>query len=237
MNKDENYVAKGRLILFRHGQTEYNLRKVMTGIADIPLTAEGEEQAREAGRRLARVAINRVYSSNLARAFETARLALDHACRKPSHLEDDAGNWRIVRNADLREIDSGDFTGRCHKTDPEILAWVRDFNRPLPNGESDAQALARVQKFFDAEIMPALMRGESVMVVAHAGIVRMFDYVLGLATPPAKGSAMGDFAKRRTIHNATPVVFDFEDGKLVRETVLDGKPANNNAPARKFKIR
>lgn len=236
MNQDDSYIARGRLILFRHGETEFNKNKLMTGIMDVPLTPAGEEQAREAGRRLANMSIQRVYSSTLGRAFNTARLALDHACRKPSHLENDAGEWRIKQHHDLREIDTGDFTGRCHKTDPEILAWVRDFDRPLPGGESDAQAMARVQAFFEAEVLPHIARGETVMIVAHAGIVRVFDYVLGLAPVPLKGNAMGDFAKRRGVPNATPVVYDFENGKLVRETVLDGAPANQNKPPRKYKI-
>lgn len=221
---------KGTLILFRHGQTDYNKNHLMTGIADVPLNATGAAQAAEAGRRFAHLRIDTVYASTLSRAFNTAALALN-AAGTQDHLKDEAGAWKIIKRGDIVEIDVGDFTGRCHKTDPEIRAWVRDFNKPLPNGESDAMATARVQKFFDTEVLPRLMKGETVLVVAHAGIVRVFDYVLGLAPVPTAGVAMGD-AARRSILNATPAVFEFVDGKLVAESLLQGPLANENAPVK-----
>lgn len=227
MSKEKSPV-KGTLILFRHGQTNYNKYHLMTGIANVPLNETGVRQAQDAGRRLAHLRIDTVYSSTLGRAFNTAALALK-AAGTQAHLQNDDGSFKITQSKDIVEIDVGDFTGRNHRHDPEIAQWVRDFNKPLPNGESDAQALARVQKFFDAEILPRLHNGETVLVVAHAGIVRVFDYVLGLAEVPTEAVAMGS-NKRRSILNATPVVFGFEDGQLVSETVLLGNGANENRP-------
>ena len=216
-SNDNTTDIKGRLILFRHGQTEYNKNKLMTGITDVPLTAEGEEQAREAGRRLRGIPVQRAYSSTLSRAFNTATIALRAAGQV--HLENDDGTFRVRQDRDIVELDTGDFTGRCHKTDAEILNWVRHFNKALPNGESEAMVLERVQRFFDREVMPRLEKGETVMVVAHAGIVRVFDYVLGTADIPVTPEAI-EAAKRRSVPNATPVLFDFVNGKLVSETML-----------------
>lgn len=221
----DNTKIKGRLVLFRHGQTDYNAQALITGIADAQLTDLGREQAVEAGRLLRGIPIHKAYSSTLSRAFLTASLALRHA--KQPHLEEDDGTFRISQSADIVEIDSGDFTGRSHKTDPEIMNYKRDFFTGPPNGESYEVAMARVQRFFNDEVMPRLERGETVMVVCHAGIVRVFDYVLGLESVPAKG-APPQPGKGRSIHNAAPVVYDFVDGKLVGETVLG---ANENKPA------
>lgn len=221
----DNTKIKGRLVLFRHGQTDYNAQALITGIADAQLTDLGREQAVEAGRLLRGIPIHKAYSSTLSRAFMTAALALRHA--QQPHLEEDDGSFRISQSPDIVEIDSGDFTGRSHKTDPEIIKYKRDFFNGPPNGESYAVAMARVQRFFDDEVMPRLERGETVMVVCHAGIVRVFDYVLGLEPVPVKG-APPQAGKGRAIHNAAPVVYDFVDGKLVGETVLG---ANENKPA------
>lgn len=221
----DNTKIKGRLVLFRHGQTDYNAQALITGIADAQLTDLGREQAVEAGRLLRGIPIHKAYSSTLSRAFLTASLALRHA--KQPHLEEDDGTFRISQSADIVEIDSGDFTGRSHKTDPEIMNYKRDFFTGPPNGESYEVAMARVQRFFNDEVMPRLERGETVMVVCHAGIVRVFDYVLGLEPVPVKGTPP-QAGKGRSIHNAAPVVYDFVDGKLVGETVLG---ANENKPA------
>lgn len=210
-------VIKGRLILFRHGQTNYNAQSLLTGIADAQLTKAGEQQALEAGRLLRGIPIHAVYSSTLSRAFNTAALALSQA--QQPQLENADGTFCIMQNADIIEIDSGDFTGRSHKDDPEVKNWQRDFYIPMPNGESYEAALVRIQRFFASEVMPRLQRGETVMVVCHAGVVRVFDYVLGLADVPIKG-APREAGRGRAIHNAAPVMFDFEDGEMVSHVVL-----------------
>ncbi len=210
---------KGQLVLFRHGQTDYNENHLLTGTADAQLTPKGEEQARAAGRLLQGVVrIDTVYSSTLSRAFNTAVLALGEA-RQP-HLVTPNGTWDLTQDSDIVEIDCGDFTGRSHKTDPEVVAWKRHFYKPLPNGESDAMALVRIRKFYEREILPRLMQGETVMVVAHAGVVRLFDHVVGKTPVPQPQEADAQAGQRRPILNATPVIFDFVDGRLAGETVL-----------------
>lgn len=226
--QDNTQQIKGRLVLFRHGQTDYNAAALITGIADAQLTDLGRQQAQDAGILLRGIPIHKAYSSTLSRAFETATLALRHA-RQP-HLEEDDGTFRVTQHADIVEIDSGDFTGRSHKTDEEIINFKRDFHKPMPNGESYAMAMHRVQRFFDREVMPRIERGETVMVVCHAGIVRVFDYVLGMSEVPEQGKAPQTTSKGRSIHNAAPVVFDFINGKLVSETVLGADGANQNTP-------
>ena len=210
-------MKKGTLVIFRHGQTDYNKNHLMTGQTDVPLTALGEEQAREAGRLIEGLRFDHAYSSTLGRAFNTAALALSETTSNP-HLKKPDGAWHIVQDVDIVESHTGDFTGRCYKTDPEILAFQRSYEKPVPGGESQKQVVERVGRFFENEVLPKLERGENVLVVCHAGIVRAFDFVLGTEKVPADG---GTNPNKKRIPNATPTVYEYEDGKLKRFFQID----------------
>ncbi len=221
---------KGTLVILRHGQTDYNVQHLMTGQRDIPLNATGEEQAREAGRVISVFQFDKAYASNLGRAFNTAALALESAGNQTHLLKD--GKYDVEQRAEIAELHTGDFTGRNHKTDPEILNYGRRYDKPLPGGESDQQVVDRVQKFFDTEVQPRLARGETVLVVSHSGIMRAFDVVLGFQETPQPDNA--GWTKRARVPNATPTVAEYEDGKLVRHFRLDNpkelEAANQNKP-------
>jgi 2,3-bisphosphoglycerate-dependent phosphoglycerate mutase len=226
-------MTTAKLVILRHGETEYNKQDLLTGKHDPQLTETGKEQAHEAGTLISPIRFDKVYSSNLSRAFNTAALALKSS-KTQAHLLQQDGSWQIERRPEIAEIDSGDFSGR-HKNDPEVLRFPWCFEAPFPNGESMEQVVARVQKFFDAEIMPRLLKGENVLLVAHAGIVRAFDFVLGFHEIPAPGQP----AKKRSIPNAAPTVYEYENGVMTGFTHL-GNPktpgaANQNTPPAKDK--
>jgi len=204
--------VKGKLILMRHGETDHNKQRLMTGQMDVPLNKTGEEQARTAGLLLKGIKIDKVYSSTLSRAFNTAALALETAGQK----------LPIEQRVELVEGDAGEFAGRNMDTDPEVIKYVRLYDNSAPGGESDKQVVARVQKIFDKEIRPRLERGETVVVSSHSGTTRCFDIVIGLEPTPADGTAR----KRRLIPNAGPEVHEYEDGVRVRSYAL----ANPNVP-------
>lgn len=227
-------MKKAILVIFRHGETDYNAQHLMTGQRDIPLNEKGVEQAKEAGRLVAHIRFDKAYASKLSRAFNTAALALE-ASETHVHLRNDDGSWQIEQRAEINEVDTGDFTGRSHKTDPEIQAWKRDFNTPLPNGESDRDAVERVGDFYRNDVLPRLERGENVVIAVHAGIVRAFDIVLGFEDIPQQSAWTSKNRKR--IPNATPRVVVFEDGVIVDtyhlENAKEGTPSNQNAPSSK----
>lgn len=211
--------TKGKLVLFRHGQTPYNKLHYMTGLHDVPLTEEGEEQARDAGRKMEGITFDYAYASTLMRAFNTASLALDQTTTNEK-LRNPDGTWNIEKRVEIVEADSGDFTARNKLTDPEILAFPHKYDIPLPNGESDKQMVERVKKFYDEELMPRIERGETVLVVSHSGIMIAFEIVAGIKPVPE-----GDiWSNRQGIPNASPVVFEYEDGKLTNNYQL-GTPA------------
>lgn len=212
-------MAKATLVIMRHGQTEYNKKHLMTGQDDVPLTKAGKEQAREAGRLLSVFRFDHAYSSTLSRAFNTAALVLEH-CGNHDHLRDEKGKWKITRHFAIVEKHTGDFTGRNHKTDPEIVNWKREYEVPLPGGESDQQVVDRVHAFFDSEVLPRLKRGENVLVVAHAGVMHAFDKVLGVDKSLRGGRAP----------NASPMVLEYENGNMMRASFIE-----NTAGAKKAK--
>jgi broad specificity phosphatase PhoE len=83
--------------------------------------------------------------------------------------------------------------------------------------------------------MPRLLKGENVLVVAHAGIVRAFDFVLGVSEVPSPGQP----TKKKSIPNAAPTVYEYENGVLKGFSFLGNpkKPdaANQNIPPAKDK--
>lgn len=218
---------KGRLVLFRHGETGHNARHLMTGWLDVPLNAEGVSQAKEAGSAISPYHFDKVYSSSLTRAFNTAALALDTAGTQ-EHLRRADGSWEIEKRDELKGANMGQFTGRDFKTDPEIVHFGRRYDRRLPGGESDKDIVDRVQKFFDDELLPRLKRGETVLVSTHSGTMRAFDVVLGFVPPP--DPADDQWTDKARIDNALPVVADYDDGKLVRHYTVGPRAAAASIP-------
>jgi 2,3-bisphosphoglycerate-dependent phosphoglycerate mutase len=217
--------TKGTLVLFRHGQTDYNKLGYLTGLADVALTKEGEDQARAAGKLLSGFTFDKAYSSTLSRAFNTAVLALE-ASGANNHLKNADGSWNIEQRREIVEADSGDFTGRNKLTDPEIIAYPHRYDVPLPNGESDKQMVERVRKFYNEELLPRLERGETVVVVSHSGIMIAFEIAAGLKPEPKEDI----WSNRSKVPNAAPVVFEYTDGKLTKHRTLDTPGASGPKP-------
>ncbi len=118
--------------LARHGETEWSLSGQHTGRTDLPLTEEGERQARGLAPRLAGLSFAKVFTSPLRRAARTCELA---------------GFGAVAQSdSDLLEWDYGDYEGRrtsdIHKERP---GWVL-FRDGCPNGESPAQIAERADR-------------------------------------------------------------------------------------------
>jgi broad specificity phosphatase PhoE len=124
-----------RCYLARHGETEWTLSRRHTGRTDVPLTANGEEQARALGLELAGVSFDRVLSSPMDRALTTARLA--------------GFGDRVERGDALRELDYGQYEGL---TTAEIRArrpgWDL-FRDGCPGGETVGDVARRVKPLLD----------------------------------------------------------------------------------------
>ena len=168
------------LILLRHGESQWNLENRFTGWVDVPLSPRGEAEARAAGEKLRGRRIDKVYTSVLARAIETARLALEAAGIGPVPTE---------RDAALNERRYGDLQG-LNKAEAErqfgaeqVKLWRRSYDVRPPGGESLADTAARVLPYWKDRILPDLRAGKNVLVVAHGNSLRALVMHLDRMSP------------------------------------------------------
>jgi len=165
------------LVLVRHGQSEWNLKNLFTGWRDVGLTEKGIEEARAAGRRLKALGLtfDVAYTSALVRAQETCRLILEEIGQP---------DLATIRDQALNERDYGELTGlnkddaRARWGEEQVHVWRRSFDVPPPGGESLKDTAARTLPYFDAEILPRVVAGERVLVVAHGNSLR--SIIMGL---------------------------------------------------------
>ncbi|MDP9239703.1 MAG: histidine phosphatase family protein [Actinomycetota bacterium] len=159
----------GRLLLLRHGETEWSRDKKHTGNTDLPLTPAGEEQARQLARLLPNIRPALVLSSPLARALRTAELA---------------GLSDVVVDDDLKEWDYGRYEGlttaEIREGRPGWSIWTGD----PPGGETAEQVAARADRVL-RRVSEALHRGD-VIIVGHGHFLRMLT-ARRLELPPSAG--------------------------------------------------
>jgi len=157
------------LILLRHGESQWNLENRFTGWVDVPLSPRGEAEARAAGEKLRGRRIDKVYTSVLARAIETARITLETAGIGPVPIERDAAlNERMY--GDLQGLNKAEAAQRFGAE--QVKLWRRSYDVRPPGGESLADTAARVLPFWERRILPDLRAGRNILVVAHGNSLR-----------------------------------------------------------------
>jgi broad specificity phosphatase PhoE len=158
------------VLVVRHGQSTWNAEGRWQGWADPPLTALGEEQARETVEHLRDTGFRAVVSSDLQRARRTAAI-----------IADGLGLGDVEVDPDLREHSVGLFQGNTTEENKRLYPEAWDGDRVLfrPGAESVDEVLARV--------IPALLRaarrhgdGDPLLVVSHGGVLRMLEQHLGV---------------------------------------------------------
>ncbi len=162
-----------RLILVRHGETEWNSDKRIQGSVDVPLSERGVAQAKALASTLAERGerFDRLYTSDLARSHETGRI-----------LADRLGVASVETSPLLRELNCGIWEGRfiedLKQNDwPSYERWLVDPDYVIPKGESVMQLHARVKAFMSQE-RASLEASEAVLIVAHGLLNRMVLSVL-----------------------------------------------------------
>jgi broad specificity phosphatase PhoE len=144
-----------KVLLVRHGETEWSASGKHTSRTDLPMTADGEEQARGLRARLADTDITRILASPRQRAQRTAEIA--------------GVGVDIETDPDLVEWDYGDYEGLTTKEIRETVPGWTVFTGPCPGGETMAQVAER------ADRVVARLRGMAgvVLVVAHGHLLRV----------------------------------------------------------------
>ncbi|MFC9251505.1 phosphoglyceromutase [Amycolatopsis thailandensis] len=185
----------GTLVLLRHGQSTWNAENLFTGWVDVPLSDQGEQEARKGGQLLAESGLlpDVVHTSLMRRAISTANLALDAADRHWIPVKRD---WR------LNERHYGALQGKNKKQtldefgEEQFMLWRRSYDTPPPPIDpadefsqagdpryadlGDAAPLteclkdvvARLLPYWESEIVPDLRAGKTVLVAAHGNSLR-----------------------------------------------------------------
>jgi 2,3-bisphosphoglycerate-dependent phosphoglycerate mutase len=168
------------LVLLRHGESQWNLENRFTGWVDVPLSPRGEAEARAAGEKLRGHRIDKVYTSALRRAIDTARLALEQAGMPNLPVERDAAlNERMY--GDLQGLDKAEAARRFGAE--QVRLWRRSYDVRPPGGESLADTAARVLPYWEAHLLPELRAGRNLLVVAHGNSLRALVMHLDRLTP------------------------------------------------------
>jgi broad specificity phosphatase PhoE len=184
-------VSIRRLVLLRHGQTDYNVAGRMQGHLDSILTETGVEQAAAVAPEIARLAPDRVISSDLRRAVDTAEL-VSAACGLP-----------VKYDARLRETHLGEWQGRTVAEIEDgwpgaIATWRSDPAWAPPGGESRIEVVRRSLPVVE-ELDEEYATGEpdiTVVLVAHGGLIA--GLVCGLlALPSSTWPAIGGIGNCR----------------------------------------
>lgn len=157
------------LIFVRHGESEGNKSKRFNGSLNLRLTDRGRAQAHKTAEYLDKFKIDKVYSSDLARALETSEII---ASRQ---------NLSVIKRKELREIFGGDFEGQTYgdllgKFPVEYGMWLNDMgNCRCPNGESVRELLHR----FNSEVKRIAKEdcGKTVLIGTHALPIRVMSTV------------------------------------------------------------
>ncbi len=169
------------LVLLRHGQSEWNLLNLFTGWKDPGLTERGYGEARAAGAGLKKLGLHfdRAFVSDLARARDTLETTQEVLGQ---HLEP------VVSKA-LRERDYGDLSG-LNKDEArekwgaeQVKIWRRSYDTSPPGGESLRDTVARTLPYYCQAILPCVLRGDNVLVVAHGNSLRALVMVLDGLNP------------------------------------------------------
>lgn len=216
-----------KLVFIRHGQSEWNLKNLFTGWVDVNLSEKGEQEAKEAGRKLkeAGIEFDQAYTSVLTRAIKTLHFALEESGQL---WVPETKTWR------LNERHYGALQGQNKAEaaekfgEEQVHIWRRSYDvlPPLlsaddegsaandrryanldphivPGGENLKVTLERVIPFWEDHIAPDLLAGKNVIVAAHGNSLRaLTKYIEQISDEDIMNVEMA---------TGQPVVYDLDD--------------------------
>lgn len=158
-----------RLVLLRHGESQWNLENRFTGWVDVPLSPKGIEEANQAGEKLRGFAFDRAFSSVLTRANETLRIVLEVLGQTHIPIEKDkALNERMY--GDLQGLNKAETAKKYG--DAQVKIWRRSYDVKPPGGESLKDTAERALPYYQTMIKPHLLKGETIIIAAHGNSLR-----------------------------------------------------------------
>ena len=158
-----------RLVLLRHGESQWNLENRFTGWVDVPLSPKGIEEAKQAGEKLRGFTFDRAFTSVLTRANETLRIVLETVGQTNIPIEKDkALNERMY--GDLQGLNKAETAKKYG--DAQVKIWRRSYDVKPPGGESLKDTAERALPYYEKIIKPYLLKGETIIIAAHGNSLR-----------------------------------------------------------------
>jgi len=182
-----------KLILVRHGQSQWNLENRFTGWMDVPLSKNGIDEAISSGKKLKDFEFDKIYVSHMLRAIQTLHYILleskstrtpiiyheeERIQKREHHTGDLNKEIPIFMSVDLAERYYGDLQGlNKQKTrekfgDEKVHLWRRSYNIKPPGGESLEDTCKRTTPYYKKYILKDLTEGKTVLVSAHGNSLR-----------------------------------------------------------------
>ncbi len=219
-----------KLILVRHGQSQWNLENRFTGWWDVDLTAKGEAEARAAGTllRAKNMLPDAAFTSLQTRAIRTLHLALETAGRL---WIPETKDWRLNERhyGGLTGLDKAETTAKHGEA--QVKVWRRSFDIPppvledgsafglksdpryagiaIPVTESLKDTIARVLPYYQAAIVPVLRTGQTVLIAAHGNSLRaLVKHLSGISDEEITGLE---------IPTGQPIVYELDAQLAARE--------------------
>lgn len=217
-----------KLVLVRHGESEWNKLNLFTGWTDVELSEKGVEEAKQGGRLLKEAGydFDLAYTSYLKRAIHTLEFVLDELDRNWLPVEK---NWKLNERhyGALQGLDKAATAAKYG--DEQVLIWRRSFDVMPPALESDderapinqeayrevedksvlplteslKETIERAVPYFEAEIKPQMLAGKRVLIAAHGNslraLVKYFD------------NMSDDEIMAVNIPTGVPLVYEFDE--------------------------
>ena len=157
------------LVLVRHGQSEWNALGLWTGQEDVSLTEQGKAEARKAAEHLRDITLHKAHTSSLSRSHQT----LEEIKSALSHTD-----LETVQHNALDERHYGDYQAKNKWEikdqigDDEFMKLRRNWDHPVPNGETLKDVHARVLPYYEQHVLEDLKAGKNIIVAAHGNSLR-----------------------------------------------------------------
>jgi len=200
----------GKIILLRHGESQWNLENRFTGWVDIPLTDKGRAEALHAGELIKDIHLDWGFTSVLIRAIESLEIALRGAGQTNVPFESvKALNER--KYGDLQGLNK-DETAQKFGAE-QVMLWRRSYDVRPPGGESLHDTARRTLPYFESNIRPRAMKGNNLIVCAHGNSLRSIVMVLDKLSK--------EQVVALNLATGVPIVYEVDkNGEVTNKTII-----------------
>ncbi len=211
-----------RLYILRHGETEWNKKRLVQGTADVPLNEYGRYLARETAKGFQDISIDIVYTSPLKRAKETAELVLV------------GKEYTLIEEPRIQEMNFGEYEGMCFggkEKDPESIGFNRlftDIEKYVPKGGETVQdVLDRTSEFLTELFHDPKVQDKHILLSTHGAAMT------ALINNIKKNLEIKDYWCEEVPPNCAVTIVDVKDGV---PKILEKNLIYYNEPIRKWSV-